>query len=374
MTDSQRLEMSALQNKLSSKFVDAYNFNGYVDYNSDSRLTTSAIRWLSDWTSSYQTKTSFNHSEHEVTDTQPNHYKTTTESFLFENIYKIHEGVLTGAVESKSDKLSQPVSAYGTAFSGSRNQYAWSVGYGGNVGDHSYQLNARHDQDDLFGSKTTSAIAYGIKLTQQLKATTSISTGFRSPTLDQIYSSYGSLSLKPETSQNKDIGLQYKAQDSFLRAVIYRNEFKNLISSNPNTFVYYNVNVATLKGVTLAGNQKIGSYQFRGSYDILNAKDGENRALNLRAQHAATLGIDKTIHEWKFGAEWIGVGHRFDNAANITPLAAYALVNSVASYQINSDYKAVFRLNNLTDKKYQQIAGYATPGRNLYIGLNWQPK
>ena len=374
ITDSLRIEMSVLQNKLSSKFVDAYNSNGYVDYNSEARLSSSAVRWLSDWTADYQTKLSLTHSEHEVTDTQPNHYKTTTEGALFENVYKLSEGVLTGAMESKSDKLSQPVSAYGTPFSGSRNQYAWSAGYGTKIGDHSYQLNTRHDQDDLFGSKNTSAIAYGLKFSQQLKATASISTGFRSPTLDQIYSNLGSLALKPETSQNKDIGLQYRTEDSYFRAVIYRNEFKNLISSMPVTFVYYNVNVATLKGLTLSGNQRIGSYQFRGSYDLLNAKDGENRALNLRAQHAAILGVDKSMHEWKFGAEWIGVGHRFDNAANTTPLAAYALVNAVTSYQINSDYKAVFRLNNLADIKYQQIAGYATPGRNIFIGLNWQPK
>ena len=374
MSDLQRLEMIVIQNKLTSKFVDVYNSNGYVDYNSSARLSSSAVRWLSDWSADYQTKISFAQSEHEVTDNQPNRYKTITESTLFENIYKFSEGVLTGAIESKSDKLNQPVSAYGTAFSGGRNQYAWSVGFGNTSGDHSYQLNMRHDQDALFGSKNTSAIAYGLKLSQKLKATASISSGFRSPTLDQIYSSLGSLTLKPETSKNQDIGLQYSTQDSYFKAVIYRNEFKNLISSMPVTFVYYNVNMATLKGLTFSGNQKIGSFQFRGSYDLLNAKDGENRALNLRAQHSATFGVDKNMNAWKFGAEWIGIGHRFDNAANTKPLAAYALVNAVTSYQINSDYKAFLRFNNLADKKYQQISGYATPGRNLFIGLNWQPK
>jgi vitamin B12 transporter len=78
------------------------------------------------------------------------------------------------------------------------------------------------------------------------------------------------------------------------------------------------------------------------------------------------------------------VGHRYYDAANSVPLSGYSLLNAITSYQINSEYKAIFRLNNLADKKYHQIAGYdasgnlsgyySPPGRNLFVSLNWQPK
>jgi vitamin B12 transporter len=257
------------------------------------------------------------------------------------------------------------------------------AGYAYKYKAHSVQLNVRNDQVGLYGSKTSPGINYGMQVSSNIKANFSAATGFRAPTLEQLYSTYGSTSLKPETNRNKELGIIYIERDTSLKAVLYRNEFRNLISTN-SSFYYYNVNVATVKGLTLSGSSKVWGYQLRGSYDLLNAKDGSDKALNLRAQHQATLGVDKSIGEWKLGGEWIGVGHRYYDAANSVPLSGYSLLNAITSYQINSEYKAIFRLNNLADKKYHQIAGfdasgnlsgyYSPPGRNLFVSLNWQPK
>jgi len=387
INDSQRLEGSLIHSEVNLKSVDPSFYYCLVDCIIKTKLNVSAIRWISNWTPDYQTKLSFSEARHSLIadQTLPEQYKTTSDTVLFENNLKLTHGLLTLGFENRYDKFNQPVtysSTYYPSFSGNRNQAALMGGYGYRYKEHSVQLNVRNDQTEFYGSKTSPGISYGVQVSSNLKATFSAATGFRAPSLEQLYSTYGSTSLKPETNKNKDLGIIYSETDTSLKAVIYRNEFRNLISTN-TLYMYYNVNVATLKGLSLSGSSKVLGYQLRGSYDLLNAKDGSDKALNLRAQHQATLGVDKSVGEWKLGGEWMGVGHRYYNAANSVPLSGYSLLNAITSYQINSEYKAIFRLNNLADKKYHQIAGYdassnlgyySPPGRNLFVSLNWQPK
>lgn len=369
---SHRLESSFLKNELNSRYVDMYSAQPTTDYTSAAKLDTAAVRWIADWTENYRSKVSLTNSVHDVRDNGWSNFRTTMNSALFENQWRVNGDNISANLERKSDKF-EDRSTYG--FVGDRAQRALSLGYGATRGLQSFQLNARHDQDDIFGSKNTAGFAYGYALSDSLKATASIATGFRSPTLEQTYSSYGSRDLKPETSRNRDMGLRYAEGASKMSVVVYRNEFTNLISARPAPiFTYYNIGEATIQGATLSASQTVGRYNVRGSFDVLDAKDGQGRDLPLRARHAATTGVDRSVFSWKLGAEVIAVGKRYDNAANTTSLGGYSLVNLYATHQINSDWKLLTRINNAADKQFQQVALMATPGRTLFIGLNWQPK
>jgi vitamin B12 transporter len=171
------------------------------------------------------------------------------------------------------------------------------------------------------------------------------------------------------------MGLRYALGASKMSVVLYRNEFTNLISARPAPFfTYYNIGEATIQGATLSASQIVGRYNVRGSFDVLDAKDGQGRDLPLRARHTATAGVDRSVFSWKLGAEVIAVGKRYDNAANTTSLGGYSLVNLYATHQINQDWKLLTRINNAADKYFEQVALMANPGRTLFVGLNWQPK
>ena len=47
----------------------------------------------------------------------------------------------------------------------------------------------------------------------------------------------------------------------------------------------------------------------------------------------------------------------------------YTIWNSVINYDINKTYKAYLKVDNLFDKYYQTVDGYATEERSAYIGL-----
>ena len=77
------------------------------------------------------------------------------------------------------------------------------------IGDFSVAVGARIDEHEEFGSETTWRIAPAYTL--QAAGTnikTSLATGFKAPSLYQLYSYYGNTELDPETSKSFDIGIE----------------------------------------------------------------------------------------------------------------------------------------------------------------------
>ena len=69
---------------------------------------------------------------------------------------------------------------------------------------------------------------------------------------------------------------------------------------------------------------------------------------------------------------------RYDNTTATSPvLPGYTLVNLSASTALSKDWKALVRVDNLTDKTYQTyqtVNTYATAKRSLYVSLTWAPQ
>jgi vitamin B12 transporter len=164
--------------------------------------------------------------------------------------------------------------------------------------------------------------------------------------------------------------------------VAYRNAVSNMISSSASLatcdagfFCYYNVGQATIRGVTLSGSWQLEHYDLRTSLDWTDAiNDITGKVLSLRAQRAMTLGVDRRLADWVLTADVQALGVRFDDAANTTVLPGYALLNLNANWQVAPDWQLVLHLDNAFNAQYQQVGGYATPGRTFYAGFRWQPK
>jgi vitamin B12 transporter len=50
------------------------------------------------------------------------------------------------------------------------------------------------------------------------------------------------------------------------------------------------------------------------------------------------------------------------------------LINLRADYALNDAWRVGARLENLTDKNYQLVYGYNTPGRSGFLTLTWAPR
>jgi vitamin B12 transporter len=64
-------------------------------------------------------------------------------------------------------------------------------------------------------------------------------------------------------------------------------------------------------------------------------------------------------------------GDRFNNAANTQRLGGYGALNLSATKQLQPGLDLLVRLDNVANKDYQTVTGYATAGRTAYVGLKW---
>lgn len=373
-----RVEATALSNNLNSQYDSSTRF---VDERNLYKLQAVGFHWLANWRPDLSSRLSVTESSNRY-ETTPSPYLTLTRlrGYTLFNEYRIGQASLTAALERKEDWLENDPIRQG------RSQNALALGYGVRSGAHSLQLNLRHDKDSEFGGKSTGSAAYGYNITPFWRATASVGTAFRAPTLYQRFSIYGLPSLQPETAHNSELALRYAEGSTQAQVVAYRNRVSNLITfvSAPGPCVagsgsfpgcYGNTAQARYEGVTLSGQHVLNGYALRGSVDLQNPQDLTlNKQLARRAKQHANLGVDKRFGSWLVGAEAQLVGKRFSGAGETLPMGGYALFGLVASSRIAPDWSLVARVDNLGDKRYETANGYATPGRSVMVSLKWAPQ
>ena len=372
----QRLEATMLASDMNSGYDTSAQ-----DDRSINKMYALGLNWQSQWSDNYSTKLQFTQSR-DYYETRPSPYETDTRlhNYLFQNEWRYGVHTLTAALERREDTL------VNGDINRDRSQNALALGYGLHSGAHTVQLNLRRDDDSEFGGKTTGSAAYGYEFAPNWRATATVGTAFRAPTLYQRFSMYGDPSLKPEKSKNAELGLRWAQGSNSFSATVYRNNVTELINwvsstgtcagnTGPYGGCYSNVGRARLEGITLAGTTKLGQFNLRGSVDFQNPRDRDtDKLLARRAKRFAALGVDTRLAGWDLGADLQATAKRFDNAANTSVLGGYTLFNLSASTQIAKDFSFIARINNLTDKKYETARTYANEGRSFYAGIKWMPQ
>ena len=212
--------------------------------------------------------------------------------------------------------------------------------------------------------------------------TASAGTAFRAPTLYQRFSEFGVAGLQPETGRNLEAGLRYTEGATSAGIVLYRNLVRNLIgfdfsaTSCASFFgCFANFGRARYEGATLSMSHRVGDMTLRAALDWQDPRDLErDRLLPLRSRLHASVAADWRLGAWTLGAELLATGPRYADAANTRALPGYAVVNLIASTPLARDFTLLARLDNVADRDYQLVPGFATAGRSVYVGLKWQPR
>ena len=132
---------------------------------------------------------------------------------------------------------------------------------------------------------------------------------------------------------------------------------------------------ATLEGTTFsyAGNR--GNWDSGATLDLQRPRDDTTgKRLIRRADQQFKSHLGYTLGAWTIGGEWQLVGQRFEDAANTQRLGSYSLVNLLAEYRLEKDWKIFARANNIFDKQYEMVKDFATPGANVFVGIRYTPQ
>lgn len=242
-------------------------------------------------------------------------------------------------------------------------------------------VGARNDHHDRYGNQFTYRITSSYDINPigfKLKGT--IGTGFKSPSLFQLlHPLYGNPELKAENSNGWELGIEKNIFSNLLLLGItyFSNDFEDIITYNPATFVNENITEAETNGIELfIAMRPDANSDVRFDYNITDAIDlSDNSRLVRRPKHKASISLSRRFDEkLKANFRILYVGKRDDLDFNQFPTAkvklnSYSITNIAVSYFVNSRMTINGHLENLFDKEYEEVLTFNSPGRSGYFGV-----
>jgi vitamin B12 transporter len=245
--------------------------------------------------------------------------------------------------------------------------------------------NVRRDDHDAFGGHTTYRLAPAVLVPgTETKLKASYGTGFKAPSLYQLYSDYGTATLKPEESKGWDAGFEQPIAGDRARVGVtyFNNDITNLIDYIPwggkTGWGYYdNVSRAKTSGIEAFATWRVTSrFGLRGDYTYTKATN-ETTGLELqrRPQHkgSATATWNPT-DPLTLSATIVHVGSWLEDYARSTYVPntrvdGYTVVNIAAEYKATQQTTVFGRIDNLFDKHYENPLGYEKTGIGVFGGV-----
>jgi vitamin B12 transporter len=254
-------------------------------------------------------------------------------------------------------------------------------------------LGVRLNDHAEFGTRTTyQAASTYLFPTSGTKIRASYGTGFRAPSLLQLYDPVfgGNPDLDPEKSTGWDVGVEQNLWNDriSLSLTYFENDFEDLII-NVSAFdpilgfvsSYQNVDDAKTSGIEFAATCKVTTnIILRTSYtytDTENEETGEQLLRRPQNKFSADLTY-RFLDRGNVNMNLLYVGHRDDSFYNNvtfesgrTELASYTVVNLAASFNLTNDFRLFGRVDNLFDEEYEEVWGYSTAGIGGYAGAEY---
>lgn len=231
----------------------------------------------------------------------------------------------------------------------------------------------RSDGNNRFGRFNTYRIGSSLAVSSGTRIFGNYGTGFRGPTLNDLYAPYGSNpDLEPETSRGYEAGVSHRQGSLTVGATYFNTRYHDLIAPDPTApfFVYLPVNLETAfaRGVETTVELRAPKSRIEASHTYTATRDGstDDQLLRRPRNKAGLALVFEPDQDSRLRVDYRYVGERLDYGG---PLSPYAVVNLAASQRI-TDGEIFLRLENLFDREYEEVAGYGTPGRSLYGGVN----
>ena len=254
------------------------------------------------------------------------------------------------------------------------------------IGEHIVLTEAlRHDKYDNFDNKTTGKI--GLQYTSDFGLTIggNYGTAYNAPNVIQMLNPWGASNdkLQPETIKSYDLSVGYAG----LKLTYFNQKIDNMIFwFDPGTpFNFnddYNKNLpgtSKINGIEISYKQTFfNKLALNTSYTKLTrAEDKDQNKLLRRARENFKIALDYYVMDnLHVGVDAQYIGQRTDRAFDPITFKSYnvetgkyTVVNFTANYDITPQFEIYGKIENLTDKYYQTVYGFASSPRAFYAGV-----
>ena len=256
------------------------------------------------------------------------------------------------------------------------------------------ELGTRFNRHSVYGNNMVFNFNPSYQVNDDVKVFANISSGYKTPSLYQLFSEYGNKNLKPEVSLNTEVGLQHLMDNKNIKTqlVLFLRSVQDV------HFFYFNTSTFQAQYIN-QDKQKDYGVEFEASFNltknttlktyytavdgIINTKKSNGKDTsynNLLRRPKNSLGINlatKLAKNLNFTTNLNWFGPRNDAYYNSTTfktdyviLTSYVLLDIYLEYTFTKhQIKAFVNARNITNTSFTEISGYNTLGRNIYGGF-----
>lgn len=239
-------------------------------------------------------------------------------------------------------------------------------------------LGVRHDRYDTFGSQTSPRVAAAFILGSH-KIRAAYGRGFRAPSLGELYYPFfGNAALKAEHNRSFELG--YDAvfgRNGLLSLTYFNSRARDLITFDPTTFVSENLGRVRSDGLELGLQHSLGAGSYTAiSYTYLHRNEDEATGQRLlrRPKNSGSISTGYRSGSFDTSVTLRRSGARED----LLPIAPFTRVANSAfttidwNVQMRGQHVTPYvKVENVRNKQYEEVRGYASPGRRVILGLRF---
>lgn len=235
------------------------------------------------------------------------------------------------------------------------------------------ELGGRLNVHSRYGSNYTVTFNPSYNINKHLRVFGSIATGFKAPSIYQLYSPFGERNLKPEESITYEGGLQQQHTKVQNRIVVFKRDITNGLDFNYINFRYFNFLKQDVTGIEWEGTaQPFEGLNISANYTYLRGeektqsrvtfKDTTYSYLLRRPHHNLNV---TTAYSFANGLTLSVMGKyvsRRNDVGNYkrpdVALGDYFILNAYAAYRFKKHFRLFADAQNITGRKFFDVWGY----------------
>lgn len=254
----------------------------------------------------------------------------------------------------------------------------------------SLELGGRYNQHSIYGSTFTYSVNPSYLIHKQTKLFFNYSTGFKAPSLNQLFGQYGANpNLKAEQSRHIEAGAQWFSSDKkfSLRGVVFNRKINNVIIYSAGG-KYLNFDEQNDHGAEIESSWNVNSkFTLKASYVFVTGevttkvagKDTTYNNLVRRPKNSIGINAGYQFTPALFvSVNFRTIGQRNDIYFDMNTftnqsatLASYQLLDVYGEYKVLANRLTFFvNAKNLLNQDYQEVYGYSTMKFNIMVGVN----
>ncbi|MCY1720753.1 TonB-dependent receptor [Prolixibacteraceae bacterium Z1-6] len=232
-----------------------------------------------------------------------------------------------------------------------------------------FNAGLRYHHHSKYGGQWVPSLGFAYELQKQTIWKGSVSKGFRSPTMRELFLWGPNPNLNPESIWNYETGLSksFFNQKIYTELTLFMLKGDNLIVNTGPPNGLQNTSEVSNKGIEFTLSAEAAkNLNLNATYSYINMEN----PVYATPEHHLFLNARYRLKKLQLSASFQQISNLDNDASVIVNLESYTLVNAKATYNLTRNLKIFISGKNLLNTKYEVNRYYDMPGTTVFSGLN----